>query len=133
MNHVGRPRDKLAEVPRTCAREVRHRAVTVWPGIQEASMKRSIRSALRSALPLALLLGAAILPAPAFAGDPVNPGDDWNITKSVSDPDGSSYSEFQNSKDKTYFLVIAYETDGTVYLTYFHKSGPGPDDPTGKG
>src|SRR5258708_7967671 len=95
-------------------------------------MKR-IRSALRSALPLALLLGAAILPAPAFAGDPVNPGDDWNITKSVSYADGDSYSDFQSSKDKTYFLRIMYDSDGTISMIYYHKSDPGPDDPTGKG
>jgi hypothetical protein len=98
----------------------------------ETSMKRT--GSLRFALPLALLLGAAIAPLPALANDDYN-GDPRNTVWSISlstgeDKDGHSASFFRDANDPNHWLIIDYYADGTEIWQTGHSSDPGPDGAT---
>src|SRR5712691_11374077 len=69
---------------------------------EEGSMKR-IRSGLAFALPLALLLGTALVPAPAGAED----------TKAPAKPNDRSVEVIKHGKD---FIVVVHRPDGSAVI-----------------
>ncbi len=88
-------------------------------------------STLRLAVPLALLLAAAMPGAPAHAGD-----DGWVPWDTSTDPDGTVVTIFYNQYDKSFFRFVYVTTDGTVFEHTIEVKGggdPSPDDATGRG
>jgi hypothetical protein len=84
-----------------------------------------IRSTLRFAAPLALLLGAAMPSPGAVAGD--NDGGDWWLLSESKDSDGTTRQIFKEQYGNR-LMVWFWHSDGSASCIVL--GDPGPDDPT---